>query len=357
MRTVQKWLWGVVFVCGGLGRSAYADFDLVGPSFTLRLRPAAAYTIVGLWYDGYQLIDPEVDSCQGTVVGWTGRQSRGGWVGSCHGHELVQDLHLYVDQLEVPLGQAAYYGREFRLTKSSLLDLTESTLQLHAELHIDANQLAESTRLVVASGTPWLGPIYGWLSSHTNTLTFYWTERDDGWVEGGTTAADDGAFAQLGPVARAAQYDPQQQKGVVTCIHTAAPGDHVFIWDRVDDNKLYWECREFVNPVPTGTEWRFDVVRFPYASAATAWTEYPLVCPCSVSLPDESPGDVNCDGVVNFADINPFVLALSNPAAWQAAYPGCPVLNGDINGDGVVSFADINPFVMLLSSSPTPTRP
>jgi len=46
------------------------------------------------------------------------------------------------------------------------------------------------------------------------------------------------------------------------------------------------------------------------------------------------------------------VLYLSKFSAWQAAYPGCPVVNGDINGDGTYgqgSFGDINPFVMLLS--------
>jgi aminopeptidase N len=63
-------------------------------------------------------------------------------------------------------------------------------------------------------------------------------------------------------------------------------------------------------------------------------------------------GDVNCDGTVDFGDINPFVLLLSNESAWRAAYPGCPVLNGDINGDGTAgqaSFGDINPFVALLT--------
>jgi hypothetical protein len=60
-------------------------------------------------------------------------------------------------------------------------------------------------------------------------------------------------------------------------------------------------------------------------------------------------GDLNCDGSVGFGDINPFVLILTNPDAWQAAYPGCPVLNGDSNGDGAVDFGDINPFVALLS--------
>ncbi|MBP7747602.1 MAG: hypothetical protein KA383_15910 [Phycisphaerae bacterium] len=62
-------------------------------------------------------------------------------------------------------------------------------------------------------------------------------------------------------------------------------------------------------------------------------------------------GDVNCDGLVSFGDINPFVLLLSNPVLWQETYPGCPFENGDINGDGLVGFGDINPFVMLLSGT------
>jgi hypothetical protein len=63
------------------------------------------------------------------------------------------------------------------------------------------------------------------------------------------------------------------------------------------------------------------------------------------------PGDLNCDGSVDFGDINPFVLYLSNFAAWQAAYSNCPAANGDINGDGLYpDFGDINPFVALLTS-------
>jgi lysyl endopeptidase len=60
-------------------------------------------------------------------------------------------------------------------------------------------------------------------------------------------------------------------------------------------------------------------------------------------------GDVNCDGAVDFGDINPFVLVLTGPSAWQAAYPGCPLTNADINQSGAVGFDDINPFVALLS--------
>jgi len=70
------------------------------------------------------------------------------------------------------------------------------------------------------------------------------------------------------------------------------------------------------------------------------------------SPPLTLPGDMNCDSAADFGDIKPFVLYLSNFAAWQAAYPGCDPTNGDINGDGTYgqeSFGDINPFVALLA--------
>ncbi|MBP7748356.1 MAG: hypothetical protein KA383_19750 [Phycisphaerae bacterium] len=66
-------------------------------------------------------------------------------------------------------------------------------------------------------------------------------------------------------------------------------------------------------------------------------------------------GDLNCDGQVSFGDINPFVLYLSNYAAWQTTYAGCNPKNGDINDDGAYpGFGDINPFVTLLSTSSLP---
>ena len=67
------------------------------------------------------------------------------------------------------------------------------------------------------------------------------------------------------------------------------------------------------------------------------------------AAPAWPPGDMNCDATVDFGDINPFVLALSNPTVYGQTYPGCPILNGDINGDGTFDFGDINPFVALLS--------
>ncbi|MBK9118369.1 MAG: hypothetical protein IPM18_02040 [Phycisphaerales bacterium] len=74
--------------------------------------------------------------------------------------------------------------------------------------------------------------------------------------------------------------------------------------------------------------------------------------------PENCPGDANGDGVVNFADISPFIAAIKAGSAstWTcdlAAGFG-PYLNSDANGDEVVNFADISPFIALLKNPPDP---
>ncbi len=63
-----------------------------------------------------------------------------------------------------------------------------------------------------------------------------------------------------------------------------------------------------------------------------------------------SPGDLDCDGDVDFFDIDPLVLAFSGPDAYHAQYPDCRWFNGDCDNDGDVDFFDIDPFVALLGS-------
>jgi hypothetical protein len=61
-----------------------------------------------------------------------------------------------------------------------------------------------------------------------------------------------------------------------------------------------------------------------------------------------TPGDLNCDGGLDGFDIQPFVLALTDPQAYAAAFPDCSHLLADCNADGVVDGFDIQPFVELL---------
>jgi hypothetical protein len=60
-------------------------------------------------------------------------------------------------------------------------------------------------------------------------------------------------------------------------------------------------------------------------------------------------GDLNCDGAVNNRDIDPFVLALTNPSKYAKQFPDCDRMLGDINEDGRLNNFDIDPFVKLLA--------
>jgi len=76
----------------------------------------------------------------------------------------------------------------------------------------------------------------------------------------------------------------------------------------------------------------------------------------------ECRGDMNNDGAVDVADLNPFIQALTSVRSYSLAFPGLGALedpwdpnagsrvyHGDCNCDGFFDFGDINPFVLRLN--------
>jgi hypothetical protein len=70
---------------------------------------------------------------------------------------------------------------------------------------------------------------------------------------------------------------------------------------------------------------------------------------CVAGPPCLARGDSNCDGLVNSFDIDPFVIALTQPATWQATYTCDFLCANDINCDGAVNSFDIDGFVQCLT--------
>lgn len=63
---------------------------------------------------------------------------------------------------------------------------------------------------------------------------------------------------------------------------------------------------------------------------------------------DLNTGDVNCDGTIDFDDVQPFITALQGRAAYQDAHPDCVWFNADCDLDTDVDFDDISYFIALL---------
>jgi hypothetical protein len=60
------------------------------------------------------------------------------------------------------------------------------------------------------------------------------------------------------------------------------------------------------------------------------------------------PGDLNCDGRVDFDDIDPFVTALISAEDYRAAYPNCDRSNADTDANRSIDFNDIEGFIATL---------
>lgn len=72
-----------------------------------------------------------------------------------------------------------------------------------------------------------------------------------------------------------------------------------------------------------------------------------VTCQLTV-LPTPARGDTNCDGAVDFSDIDSFVAALIGRDAYIDEAPGCYMLAADVDGSGGVDFEDIDGFVDCL---------
>ncbi len=70
-------------------------------------------------------------------------------------------------------------------------------------------------------------------------------------------------------------------------------------------------------------------------------------------------GDPNCDGIIDFDDVDAFVAALASAEAYARLYPSCDAMLADIDGSGQIDFDDIEPFVACLVSGvcAEPTMP
>ncbi len=144
--------------------------------------------------------------------------------------------------------------------------------------------------------------------------------------------------------------------------HSGEPFDGTDWPSVLVDGDLMWatepfEINENANAIRWGTmyNFRFDSPHAPEAGEV----EFGLFKPgtpdsivVTAMVPSAAPrlvGDMNCDGFVSVGDINPFVLALTDAAAYRTQFPDCDELNGDCNDDGTVSIGDINCFVQLVN--------
>lgn len=61
-------------------------------------------------------------------------------------------------------------------------------------------------------------------------------------------------------------------------------------------------------------------------------------------------GDMNCDGIMDGADIQGFVQSILDPAGFAVEHPACNSAHGDMNGDNLVNTTDVSIFINRILS-------
>jgi hypothetical protein len=136
--------------------------------------------------------------------------------------------------------------------------------------------------------------------------------------------------------------------GYVTDIWYVKAGQAWHATDAWPDSWLsYWQSPDL------GQSWEFSPVgaaqRVLVDGDSDGWLAKSGDDETSQPVTPRTLGDLNCDGALDAFDIDPFVLALTDPAAYEEQFPECRLARADVNGDGAVDAFDIDPFVARLT--------
>ncbi len=119
----------------------------------------------------------------------------------------------------------------------------------------------------------------------------------------------------------------------------AGEGQSFLVTDGQKQNEILYQGAFVAMAMNSGSRWgALDIDFFSYAVGLHDPVEGALALT----------GDMDCDGDVDFDDIDDFVLGLNNPAGYEAIFGVPPSLKGDTDGDGDQDFDDINGFVGIL---------
>ncbi|MGE0479383.1 MAG: hypothetical protein AB7Q17_02815, partial [Phycisphaerae bacterium] len=191
--------------------------------------------------------------------------------------------------------------------------------------------------VVARTGNPIVAGSSELWSDVTYAQTYYYAFGNNlgDYIVGGTTdSADivrDAVVVLNGQRVVARENDPVDLDG------DGAFDDGVYIRTFRDDYGYLTDCRELVL-----------VVRLRSEAAAFCGAADTDLGQALIVIRLEIKGDLNCDGVFDNFDIDPFVLGLINPAGYAAAYPQCSLNHADMNCDGSVDNFDIDVFVNCL---------
>ena len=120
---------------------------------------------------------------------------------------------------------------------------------------------------------------------------------------------------------------------------TVAIQDNAWTLQQLDISSVADDQREVY------VRWGYRIV-----NGAFAYSGWNIDDVSFVAIPSYAVGDVNCDGQINLFDVDPFVLALTNPELYLTQYSNCNPILADCDGNWAVNLFDVDAFVDVITA-------
>lgn len=205
--------------------------------YEVRLAENICWTIREVTFRNTRLIGDHSGAFNGTVLKtWVKEKGAIDWVGTGHGHEIVESVMLLVDGKARPVENgASYSGNKFCFIKNSDLRV----LKLKVTMILDDSGITEKHEYTAVQDNPDISLIYLFMHCFDVNMKQWLAQRPvEGLVNG--VFKGDSRFPFKGDIEWAALYNPVAKTGVLYTIEGASGSNIHLFWDRAHDRKLYF---------------------------------------------------------------------------------------------------------------------
>ena len=244
-----------------------ADISLIAGNHTVELSSGYCWTVNYITKNGHPICD-QSGSAQGTVLVIDGQ-----WTGSIHGNENLLSTKLFVDGVQQSLVDGNYYaGNNVQITYTSILG---GAYQKTCTMAITPDSSNEHITFQGLDESKYCETFYGFLGPRSNRLTEYAAfDANGSLLHSGSNDKNNDTAVDLGNSNAIAQYDPLTGDGILSIVTGAEELNlNSFIWDRTEDNKLYFRMLGAEGAAKVTNFFEFNQSSYFFEADAESWRE------------------------------------------------------------------------------------
>lgn len=197
------------------------------------------------------------------------------WIGTGHGLESISSFTIKANGKVVDLQPGMSVGaEEVEIIKHSNVGPLDQcavfTFPASGDRFVEDHSFVSNQELM-----GYMNFMYAFMHCNQNALTDWRAWLDTTTTEDGVCVADDSSYSLKKDIEAIAMYAPTLGKGVLYTYPERYEGDssHNMIWDRVNDNKLYFRPAVPRAGDPVGKTYRYLLTVIPFQATSESWKD------------------------------------------------------------------------------------